>query len=591
MKKLFPVWIAGVVAGMLIPAGASAAEYFVSEYSGAQSEGEKVVVTGDSASITYEWHTRTAGRYQVSFPDLSAKDCTVTVQVNDSVPIPVADITKAYEMGFDVGFQRLCLTVQKTKSTSEFSLGKLLLTEAEATDSDILHLECNNYTQKTGECYYYPDYGTDLYNEDVSMFRAFGKSAVAEFMLYAPASGEYVVELAMSDVGQSYTSDTKMTVNGVDYPLNAGTVTKIKNLTNASDAGLFKRFRRKNTVTLREGMNRIVFSSTESRNADTMHIFFLDCAEFKFYNDSILLEPGLTETGSYSYDIFPAEGTQYQAEVGIRTDAVELHELADCSVNGIALTKGTTENALTDATVSVVSEYEENGALFGTYRLKNTFSAGNKLTILLGETPCTVEKLLLTPVIQQLGLVTAKTDGAILLPGETAKVSAFATDKNGYAINLQTLQERGGITYQSSDREILAVDAHGKVTARKPGIATVTVTATDGQATHSDTVRFHVYHEDYAFAVIGAEKKNGQIQVRVLSPFGTKAEAHQMYLAQYQGNQLLVVTGYTVDGLTEGQIKTYTLPDSGHDYKVISVSGTDGITPVYDAVTVREGAE
>jgi len=589
MKKTVSAWIAGVVAGMLIPAGASAAGYTASDYCGAELANEIITVTETEAEIIYEWYQKKAGIYQVSFPSAAATACTVTLQINDGAPITISDITKAYEMGFDAGINRITVKVGKSKSTSVCSLGNILLTETEKTISENLHLECNDYTTASGECYYYENYGSDMSNGDVRMFRAFGKTASAEYMLYAPYDGVYVTELAMSDINQNYTSDVKMSVNGTDYLLNAQTVSRVKSLSNASDAGLMKLLRMKNAVTLRKGMNRIVFSSTESRStSDSMHIFFLDCVKFTFSEDSIAVNPQTNAVGDYTYSVFPANGARYMVEVEMTTDKTAAHALASCSVNGVTLTKGSAEKNLSDATVRVLSEYEEDGKLIGRYQLKESILPGNQLTVKIGADTAFVSSVTCSPVTETLGGLYARTDRDILLPGETASISIFAKDAKGYAYHIPQLRKAGAVTYQSSDRDILVVDANGQVTALKPGIATVTVAASDGVNTYPYEQLFHIYHEEYGFAVLDAQKKDGEVKVKLLSPFGTKSEAHQMYIAEYDGTQLVSVSGYPVETLAEGQVKTYTLPDSGNEYKVISVSATDNITPVYDAVVVRE---
>jgi hypothetical protein len=200
-----------------------------------------------------------------------------------------------------------------------------------------------------------------------------------------------------------------------------------------------------------------------------------------------------------------------------------------------------------------------------------------------------VEKISLIPAISGLSDIYASPEKVILLPGESADISVFATDKNGYALNLNYLRKNGGVTFKSSDREILAVDALGCVRALKPGNAHITVASSDGTDTKLFDVEFNVYNEKYGFTLLSAEKDEDYVKVRILSPFGVKEKPHTMVIAEYDGERLSNVTVHNVEALEKGQVVTYKMPASENLFKIISINSFTDMQPVYEVVIAREG--
>lgn len=146
---------------------------------------------------------------------------------------------------------------------------------------------------------------------------------------------------------------------------------------------------------------------------------------------------------------------------------------------------------------------------------------------------CKIEKISLIPCINALDEICAKSDKIVLKPDEKTDISLFATDERGYALNLDYLRKNGALTFKSLDRDIIAVDSYGNVTALKPGIAYVTVAASDGVNVKTCKVEFNVYNENYGFTVLSAERDANYVKVRLLSPFGAKEAAHTMIIAEY----------------------------------------------------------
>ena len=176
----------------------------------------------------------------------------------------------------------------------------------------------------------------------------------------------------------------------------------------------------------------------------------------------------------------------------------------------------------------------------------------------------------------------------VLVPCEKADISLFAADERGYALNLDYLRKNGALTFKSSDRDIIAVDSYGHVTALKPGIAYVTVAASDGENVKTCEVEFNVYNEKYGFTVLSAKRDANYVKVRLLSPFGAKEAAHTMVIAEYADNILVRANLYLVGALNKGQIVTYKVPITGNMFKVISLNSLTNLKPVCDAVTVKE---
>lgn len=590
MKIYFKLFLICFCAAVFT-AGASAEEYFASDCVGAEMTGNTVTVNENEAQIIYEWYADKGGIYNVSFADAVCTDCTVTMIFKNGIGIKTGDITKEYTLAFDAGFNSIELDVRRNTSGARFSAGVLKLEFAAENDFSVTVLECNDAVYADAQVFYYADYGSDMSEGDVTLYRRFNYPAEAGFLVYAPAGGEYSAEIIMSAINQSYTSDVNMRVNNIDYPLKAGTVTKLADLTNASDKGLMKKYGLNNTVTLKRGMNSIVFTALEPRDADNMYLFFLDCVKFKYANEKIEIAAEKSSEGVYEFPVITESDTDYIAEISMESDDIAV-DLPICGFsadgqNYTMLSKGTAENAYSDGTVRVMSEYLSGGVLHGVYRLKSTFSIDGKVFLKIGNTACSVKNIVLIPCISGLKEICAVPGKALLLPGETDSISVFAIDENGHTVNLDYLRKTGGVTFKTSDRELLAADSLGKVTALKPGNAKVRVSASDGENSRFCDVDYDIFNEEYGFTILSAEKIDGKIKVKLLSPFVSKAEPHDMIAAEYDGGYMTNVTIIPIPALNRGQMVTYTLPAGDNDFKIMSVTGLNTLKPVYDTVSVK----
>lgn len=572
-------------------AAVSAEEYFASEYDGAVMADGIVSVNENEARIVYEWYSDKSGIYDVSFDGAVCSGCTASMIFKNGTDIKIGDITKQFTLTFDAGFNSIELSVRKNTAGAQFSAGRLKIEFAAENDFSEVSLECNDAVYADAQCFYYDDYGSDMSHNDVTLYRRFNYPAEAGFLVYAPVSGEYSAEIVMSALNQSYTSDVNMRVNGAEYPLKADTVTKLANLTNAADKGLMKKYALNNTVTLKHGINSIIFTAAETRDADNMYLFFLDCLKFKYTSEKIEIDADKSSEGIYNFSVTPQNGAEYTVEISAVSDE-NAEALPECgfSADGESytfLSKGTAQNGYGDGTVRVISEYSDGGALYGVYRLKTAAAINGTVYLKIGDDGCEVKKITLIPCISNIAEVSAVPEKALLLPGETDSISVFARDENGHTANLDYLRKTGGITFKTSDRTLLAADSLGNVTALKPGIAAVHVSASDGDDVRSCDVNYDIYNEKYGFTVISAAKTDGKIKIKLLSPFGNKTQTHSMLAAEYDGNYLKNVTILPVSALNKGQIVTYTLPASDNRFKIISVTGTDGLMPVYDSVCIE----
>lgn len=586
MKKHFKLLLVCLCAVVFAAAHASAEEFFASDFTGAAMQDKIVTQNENVAEIVYEWYADNGGMYNVSFNNAMCNDCVVVAYINQGPAIKIGDITKVLEMGFNTGYNQIRLNVTKNSDTASFSIGTLTLTYLGAFDTNAVHLELNqeSYTYVTSGFNYVENYGSDMSNGDIVRMQTPLNHEIG-FTVYAPVSGEYSMTAVMSILGQTYTSDVNMSVNGTIYPLTKDTMTKTADLTNASDRGLMKRYRKNNTVVLKKGMNSIVFSGIEKReNYRDLYLYFLDCFDFNFVNETIEIETNVTAAGEYKYSVLPAYSAEYAVEVTMVSQEL-LHSLPDCSVstNGIdyvKLTKG--------ETVKVVSEYSDGGYLYGTYRLLNNVSLSGAFYLKLNNNNCTIKKISLIPCVDALDEICAESDKVILIPGGKTDISLFATDEGGYALNLDYMRKNGALTFKSSNRDIIAVDSYGNVTALKPGIAYITIAASDGVNVKTCKVEFNVYNENYGFTVLSAQRDADYVKVKLLSPFGAKEATHTMVIAEYADNTLVNVSSHLVEALNMGQIVTYKVPVTDNMFKVISLNSLTALEPVCDVVTVEE---
>ncbi len=320
MKKHIKLLLTGVFTLMLCALPAEAEEFSASEYTGGQVSDGIFTASETEAAVVYEWHAASGGMYTVSFNDASSTDCTITAEFNGGYAVNIDDITKKLDVGFDAGVNQIRLNITKEKTTSSFAIGSVGLEYTGAIDGTKIHLECNNFTAADVDaerCY--ENYGTDMSNRDVSLYRQFGRPAMAEFAVYAPCGGEYSAKAVMSHLGQTYTSDVNMCVNGVNYPLTTDTATRLANLTNATDEGLMKLYKIKSTVMLRQGINSIVFTAIEPRDNQTMYLFYLDCVDFTFANEATEIAAAAEAEGEYEYSVTSSQNAEYFADISLVT--------------------------------------------------------------------------------------------------------------------------------------------------------------------------------------------------------------------------------------------------------------------------------
>lgn len=566
----------------------SAEEFFASDISGASMTEGIATVNENSGEIVYEWYAEKGGIYEVRFADAVNIGCDITAYINGGAAIKIGDITKTFELGLKSGFNQIKLDIVKSNAESAFSVGNISLTYKSDANSDI-RIEANpdTYAYCSGGFNYKENYGSDMSNGDVVLMLSSANDEIG-FSVYAPISGEYTMTAVLSRLGQTFTSDINMTVNGFEYPLTADTMTHKADLTNANDKGLMKRYRKNNTVVLKQGMNSVVFSGIEKReNYKDMYLYYIDCVDFSFVNESIEIDTNVSAAGEYSYSVTPAYGAEYAAEITMVSNEL-LYNIPDCYIKTdtqeyVKLVKG--------SNVKVVSEYSENGHLYGTYRLNSALSVGKKLYLKLESDSCSVEKIVLKPIISGVESISPNEERVILKQGEAFDLSVFATDENGYALNLDYLREEGALTFKTSDRDMLAADANGRVAALKPGKAVVTVSVFDGENTVSTDVMFNVPDENYSFTILDAEEVGGQVIVKIASPFGTKEKKHIMAFAEYSDNYEAFenVSFYDVGALEKGQVVTYKTDANDNRFKIISLDSLETIKPVYNAVEVNGG--
>lgn len=589
MKKYLKLLIMCLCAMVFTTARVSAEEFFASDFAGANIQDKIVTVTDTEAEILYEWFTEESGSYSVSFSNAVSNNCAITASINGGYPVKIADITKSLTLGFDSGINSIKLSVTKNNASATFSVGTITLSRIGELSTGSIHIEASktSCTYVTSGLYYYENYGSDMSNNDVLLLQQ-GSMPEVVFAVYAPVSGEYSMTSVMSFLGQRYTSDINMIINGEIHPLTATTMNKTADLTNASDAGLMKRYKKRSTVVLRQGMNTISFSAIEKReNNNDLYLFFLDCVDFTFVNAPVEITADITAAGEYTYPVYPSYTDKYELEIEMVSQELLLKALPECSIS----VNGTNYTQLVKGeTVKVISEYSDNGYLYGTYQLTNNVTVTDKLYLKVGD-GCTIKNISLIPVISGLKEISAKAQRVILVPGESTDISVFAVDEKGYALNLDRLRENDGVTFKSSDRDILAVDASGCVTALKPGIAHIIVAASDGENTKLYNVKMNVYNEKYGFTILSAEKDEEFVKVRLLSPFGTRESGHVMAMAEYLSDvmQLQYLTLHDVNNLAKGQIITYKMPSSKNLFKIISLNSLHDLIPVYEAITIKEG--
>ncbi|MCI8360206.1 MAG: DUF1349 domain-containing protein, partial [Clostridiales bacterium] len=127
--------------------------------------------------------------------------------------------------------------------------------------------------------------------------------------------------------------------------------------------------------------------------------------------------------------------------------------------------------------------------------------------------------------------VTAKAADTLLEPGQTTKITAAGTLVGGQA----AVFPAGGLTYASSDESVAAVAADGTVTAKTPGVATITATGLLGGISRSDSVDILVPGENTDNRVWTVSSPGGNIQAFV----GLNAAGRLFYAMRREGKILL----------------------------------------------------
>ncbi len=594
MKK-FLVAVFAVFTIWLCALSANAAEFTAMEYRGATSDGSIISVNSTEATIVYEWNNRVKGNYSVELKNVSCTDCTISVVINDGYEIEISDIGNLPVMGFNTGINSFRLNIRKNGASSSFSVGKLELTYMGAISSNEAFIECNNPIYRDASITLIDNAGSYMSQSDLSKYEQAGRPAVAEFTVYAPCGGEYETEIVMSEVGKAYTSDVKMSINGEEYVINSGAVKKLADLAYSADSGLMKRYKVKNTVTLKEGINDVRFTAIEGRDSDGKYLFFLDYVRFGFANEVIEITPNANAAGTYSCDVISHPNEEYQVVISVITkDTGNLYDIGSCAFSTdnnsfITLSKGTAASNFADKTVDVVSEYVEDGNLYGQYKLLQPIALGNSVWVSISGASCEIDKITFVPVIDEIEELYVTPDKRFLNPGDTAALSVFAKNEQGCALNLDYLQKSGAITFKTSDRSIIAVDSFGNLKALKSGTATITVSVWDGTKEVSENVDFNICNESYGFVIFDAEKSDGEVKVKLISPFGTRTYNHVMIIAEYSVDDGAYENIYTykIEGMNEGEVMEYIVPSSENLFKILSWNGIDGMEPVYDSITIE----
>lgn len=593
MKKFF-IALFAVFTIWLCALSANAAEFTAMEYTGAVYDGSTISVNSAEATIVYEWNNRVKGNYSVGLKNVTCADCTISVVINDGYEIKISDIGNLPVMGFNTGINSFRLNIRKNSASSSFSVGKLELTYVGAISSDEAFIECNDPIYLDATAYLFDNAGSDMSQNDVTRYtQSSARPAVAGFVIYAPCGGEYNAEIVMSEVGKAYTSDVNMRVNGTGYDLNAQSVTKTANLTYGTDPGLMKRYNLKNTVTLNQGINYITFTAVEGLDSDSSYLFFLDYVRFGFVNEVIEITPNANAAGTTECDVIAHPNADYQVVISVITkDTGNLYDIAPCSfsadnTNYTTLSKGTAASNFADKTVDVVSEYVEDGNLYGQYKLLQPVTLGASVWVNILGSSCEIDKITFVPVISGIDELYINPDKKFLNPGDTATLSVFAKDNGGCALNLALLQKNGAITFKTSDRNTIAVDSYGNIKALQPGSATVTVSVWDGEDEVSEDIELYVYNESFGFVIFDAKKADGEVKVKLLSPFGTRNYNHAMIIAEYSEDKNENIYTYEIKGMNEGEIMQYKVPSSNNLFKILSWNGIDGMEPVYDSITIE----
>ncbi|MCR4718667.1 MAG: hypothetical protein K5768_03450 [Firmicutes bacterium] len=592
MKK-FLVAVFAIFTIWLCALSANAAEFTAMEYTGAVSNGSTISVNSDDATIVYEWNNRVKGNYSVELKNASCTDCTISVVINDGYEIKISDIGNLPTMGFNSGINNLKLNIKKNSNASAFSVGKLELTYVSEVSANNAFIECNNPIYKDAYVTFIDNAGSYMSQSDLSKYEQAGRQAVAEFTVYAPCGGEYEAEIVMSEVGKTYTSDVKMSINGTEYVLNSGTVKKLANLAYSADSGLMKKYKVCNTVTLKEGINDVKFTAIEGRDSDGRYLFYLDYVRFDFVNEVIEITPNANAAGNYPCDVIAHPNADYQVVISVITkDTGNLYDIAPCSfsadnTNYTTLSKGTAGNNFADKTVDVVSEYVEDGNLYGQYKLLQPVTLGASVWVNISGSSCEIDKITFVPVISGIDELYINPDKKFLNPGDTATLSVFAKDNGGCALNLALLQKNGAITFKTSDRNTIAVDSYGSIKALQPGSATVTVSVWDGEDEVSEDIELYVYNESFGFVIFDAKKADGEVKVKLLSPFGTRNYNHAMIIAEYSADKNENIYTYEIEGMNEGEIMQYKVHSSNNLFKILSWNGINGMEPVYDSITIE----
>lgn len=538
---------------------------------------------GNGKTISFEWYNDKRGKYTVSFPAALQEDNDVLIKVNNSKKIRIADITKTYAMCFDEGLNKVELFSAGRISAEHIRLEYI----TDIADTSV-HIESNEFTFVSGENFYNDNYGSDLSNGDIDVFRQWFTSPEVHYAIYAPIGGEYTLEAAMSQLGVDFTSDIEININGAKYEMTTDKVTLVSHLINAKDPLLYKRYRYNATVTLNEGINYVIVKAIEPVINSSQYLFHIDCIDFDFTEETVEVKTGQSEMSTKEYTAEFNGSSSYYVEFVMQsfnpmeTDIAKAGFSADGSEFTI-LSKGTLANSYSDSNIEIVDEWVEDGVVYGRYRLKDILFSGGKFFVRTYEDKVYIEKLVFVPVIDELYDVKVNAEKSILLPFEETNIKIFAKNSDGGTINTNLLRQTDMFTFRSSDSNIIDVDANGSVKAKNSGMAYVDVTVGENVF----RLKFTVYTESRGFTFCDAYKEGGMVKIKLLAPVRSVDTSYIMYIAEYEDNTLTNIKGEKINGLGGGQVTFYSVPHFGGAVKIISLKGIDDLAPMMEVIEIK----
>ena len=232
---------------------------------------------------------------------------------------------------------------------------------------------------------------------------------------------------------------------------------------------------------------------------------------------------GLASLASCNKPDEPVEKEVPVAGITLSQTSVELVEGGSVSISATVTPSNATDKTVTwsSSAADVVSVSEGTITAIKPGTVVVTAKAGGK------SATCNVTVLKKTVAVESVSL--DKTELS-LVEGESASLAAAVLPENA--------TDRS-VSWKSSDEVIATVDAQGKVSALKPGTATITVTTTDGGKTAQCVVEIKAKY--IAVTGIALDKESATLQV---------------------GESLMLTASVSPDNATEPEV-TWTVSDSG----------------------------